>query len=212
MTVVYCNLVVVQSLSRVWVFATPWTAHSRFSCPSLSMCFIITQMTSVPFDRSHFYIFPSPDWGFLPYFWAHACFWTKDCVWHILFLYFQLCCVPSAQIHLSSVPCSAPFPRFLDKWLFSRSSKVGLEIKHGTVKKPGTLKSPFHSLWLCLALPYFGQPLEGTASLLSCKYCQEAPVASVLILFPRTFTILPFLFRWLARFFKICLFVFFLDG
>ena len=62
------------------------------------------------------------------------------------FFYFQLCCILSTQIHLSSVSCSAPFQRFLDKWLFSRSSKVGLEIKYGTVKKPGTLKSLFHSL------------------------------------------------------------------
>ena len=125
------------------------------------------------------------------------------------FFYFQLCCVLSAQMHLSSVPCSAPFPRFLDKWLFSRSSKVGFEIKYGTVKKAGTLKSLFHSLSDCLALPYFGQPLEGVASLLSCKYCQEAPVPSLSILFPRTFTVLPFLFRSLVRFFLIYVLFFF---
>ena len=119
------------------------------------------------------------------------------------FFYFQFCCILSAQIHLSSILCSAPFPRFLDKWFFSRSSKVGLEIIYGTLKKAGTLKSLSHTLWLCLALPYFGQPLEGVASLLSCKYHQEAPVPSVPILFPRTFTVLPFLFRSLDRFLQI---------
>ena len=30
------NFVVVQSLSHVWLFATPWTAHARLPCPSPS--------------------------------------------------------------------------------------------------------------------------------------------------------------------------------
>ena len=29
-------LIVVHSLSHVWLFATPWTAHARLPCPSLS--------------------------------------------------------------------------------------------------------------------------------------------------------------------------------
>ena len=94
-------------------------------------------------------------WLGLPLLFLTSCLFLNRRLCLAYFVSFTFSFVVFSQLrsHLSSILCSAPFPRFLDKWLFSRSSKVGLEIIYGTVKKPGTLKSLSHTLWLCLLSP-----------------------------------------------------------